>query len=133
MLYAALSTRLCTVMQEKKSTNENFSKRLASAMEEIGYNNATLSRVTNISKSAIGNYLEGGRTPRAEELYKISHALKKSMNWLMGDDDFNGKVVIREPDMPYPLEVQRLKSKLRTARKILQESFPLALEALKEE
>ncbi len=120
-------------MQEKKSTNENFSKRLASAMEEIGYNNATLSRVTNISKSAIGNYLEGGRTPRAEELYKISHALKKSMNWLMGDDDFNGKVVIREPDMPYPLEVQRLKSKLRTARKILQESFPLALEALKEE
>lgn len=65
----------------------DFKERLAKAMAAKKINQATLSSITKIPKSAISQYLKGYFKPRAKRLDTICAVLEISPAWLMG---YNG-------------------------------------------
>jgi phage repressor protein C with HTH and peptisase S24 domain len=70
--------------------NENFTgigKRISNKLLELNLKQVDLVKITNISKNAISNYINGIRTPDTLSTYKIAKALKVSMEWLLTGED----------------------------------------------
>lgn len=64
----------------------NFAKRLEKALEFRNVKQSELVERTQISKSAISQYLSGAFEPKQKNIYKISKALDINPAWLMGKD-----------------------------------------------
>lgn len=66
--------------------DEKFSSvggRIVSRLQEKALKQADLCRETGISTNAISQYVTGKRIPDTASLYKLSHALDVSMEWLL--------------------------------------------------
>lgn len=74
----------------------NFAKRLEKALEFRNIKQSELVERTQISKSAISQYLSGAFEPKQKNIYKISKALDINPAWLMGKD------VKMENSLPIP-------------------------------
>lgn len=64
----------------------NFAKRLEKALESRDVKQSELVERTQISKSAISQYLSGAFEPKQRNIYKIAKALDVNPAWLMGKD-----------------------------------------------
>lgn len=60
--------------------------RIRELLDETGISQTEFCKRTKINKSALSNYLNGGRTPRQDQLSKIADAFNVSAAWLMGYD-----------------------------------------------
>jgi len=63
-----------------------FAERLKTALEEQDIKQTELCEKTNISKSAMSQYLHGAFVPKQHKLTIIAEALGVSEKWLMGYD-----------------------------------------------
>lgn len=74
---------------------ENFSdigKRIGEQMNRLDLKQVDLCRITGLSKNAISNYINGNRVPDTLAVYKLSQALKTSIEWILiggEDSDFS--------------------------------------------
>ncbi|MEG2971475.1 MAG: helix-turn-helix transcriptional regulator, partial [Akkermansia sp.] len=107
--------------------------RLAEAMQSNSLTQKGLEQISNIPQSNISAYLKGKMEPKASVLYQLSATLGVSMEWLWGVDEpaILEKVTPANDLLSAKKEIIRLKNKLRSARKTLEGSYKLALEALK--
>ncbi len=64
-----------------------FSERLRAAMQNKGYKQSDLAKLTNLDKSLISNYLSGKYKARQDNLYLLAKVLGVSEAWLMGYED----------------------------------------------
>ena len=60
-----------------------------------GLSNADIARALGISNQSFQKY-KTDRVPGSEYLYKISHVLGVTMNWLLGDGDINHPPYLQE-------------------------------------
>lgn len=65
---------------------ENFSIRLKKAMLIRNIKAEDLSKISNVPKSAISQYLSGMYEAKQKTIYKLSNALDVSPSWLLGLD-----------------------------------------------
>lgn len=107
--------------------------RLRISMRDKSLTQMQLQDLSGISQGAISDYLKGKSEPKSDALYRLSRIFNVSMEWLWGGEE----PVIPETGTPQndllsaKKEIIRLKNKLRSARKTLEGSYKLALEALK--
>ncbi len=86
--------------------NNNFAKRLRKAMDIRNVKQVELVGKTEISKSAISQYLSGAFVPKQKNTYKLAEALNVDPAWLMGKDvcmerkDYLGEI--------FPIKVKRV-------------------------
>lgn len=66
---------------------------------------AQLAELVSVSPTAIGNYCNG-RIPKADELYRISNALRVTMEWLLTGDEDHASIV-QEAEAIYRLTTGR--------------------------
>lgn len=66
---------------------DTFNHRLKIALNARDMSAAELSRKTNISKSAISQYLKGKNEPKTPKTYIIARALSVNPVWLIGMDE----------------------------------------------
>jgi transcriptional regulator with XRE-family HTH domain len=66
--------------EESNHLAEKFGRRLRMAFD--GASNAEIARKLNVTKSTIGNYMDG-RIPPAETLIEISRLTSCSLHWLI--------------------------------------------------
>lgn len=71
-----------------------FSERLAYILKERKTSQADLSKLTNIPKSAISQYISGKFNPKPERVRIICRALDINPAWLTGYDDAPKKGII---------------------------------------
>lgn len=64
----------------------SFSNRLRIAMDNMNINLTKLSKLTNISKPLISNYLSGNYKAKQDNIYSIARVLNVNPSWLMGLD-----------------------------------------------
>lgn len=70
--------------------NENFSNigvRISEKMDELDLKQVDICRITGISKNAISNYVNGNRVPDTMAVYKLSKALKVSIEWILTGEE----------------------------------------------
>lgn len=83
-----------------KSSNSN--DRIRSLLNELGISQTEFCEKTGLTKSALSNYLNGDRTPRQDQIDKISRAYNISPTWLMGYDVpkemFSPSMIVRRID-----------------------------------
>lgn len=65
----------------------NFSERLKALRIVAHLSQEELSRKLQVSRSCIGNYEQGKRTPSIEDLEKIADYFNVDMNYLLGKSD----------------------------------------------
>ena len=73
------------IMSEWKR-NSTTAERLREALDRLNMKQIELSRITNIDKGTISNYLSGKYEPKANSISKIAKALNVSEMWLWGYD-----------------------------------------------
>lgn len=66
---------------------EDVGLRISSQMEKLNLKQVDICKETNISKNAISNYVNGNRIPDTLSTYKLSKALKVSMEWLLTGEE----------------------------------------------
>ena len=66
--------------------DDSFAKRLEEALRIRDVKQSELVEKTQISKSAISQYLSGAFEPKQKNIYKIARALNVNPVWLMGKD-----------------------------------------------
>lgn len=66
--------------------NSTTAERLREALDRLNMKQIELSRITNIDKGTISNYLSGKYEPKANSISKIAKALNVSEMWLWGYD-----------------------------------------------
>jgi transcriptional regulator with XRE-family HTH domain len=73
-------------MVERHNLPEEFRRRLAAAMDEMGLNRSQLARRVGIDRSTLSQILgsAGGRLPRADTAAAMASELQVSLDWLMG-------------------------------------------------
>ena len=64
----------------------SFSMRLKEALLLTGIKQIELSRLSNIDKGTINNYVMGKYVPKQEKLNRLADALNVNPAWLMGYD-----------------------------------------------
>lgn len=64
--------------------DDSFAKRLEEALRIRDVKQSELVEKTQISKSAISQYLSGAFEPKQKNIYKIARALNVNPVWLMG-------------------------------------------------
>ena len=64
--------------------DDSFAKRLEEALRLRDVKQSELVEKTQISKSAISQYLSGAFEPKQKNIYKIARALNVNPVWLMG-------------------------------------------------
>lgn len=64
----------------------SFAKRLEKALRIRNVKQSELVERTQISKSAISQYLSGAFEPKQKNIYKIAKALDVNPVWLMGNE-----------------------------------------------
>ena len=62
----------------------DFKERLKKALDLRGMTAYQLSVKTSISRSSICLYLQGKRTPKTEQIYRMASALEISVSYLLG-------------------------------------------------
>lgn len=62
---------------------ENIGLRISEQMDRLNLKQADICRMTGISKNAMSNYVNGNRVPDTLGVYKLSKALKVSIEWLL--------------------------------------------------
>lgn len=67
-------------------------------MREREFTQKQLADLSGISQASVSKYVRGGY-PGAVELYKLSKILGVTMEWLMGDNDLEGKDKIKEENV----------------------------------
>ena len=72
-----------------------FVERMESIRTKKGLSNADIARALGISNQSFQKY-KSDRVPGSEYLYKISHVLGVTMNWLLGDGDINHPAYLHE-------------------------------------
>ena len=65
----------------------SFSARLKEVLKEKGMTQTELAKVTNLSKSAISEWLSGKYEPKQDKIYLIAEKLSVSPSWLFGVSD----------------------------------------------
>lgn len=85
-----------------------FQYRLQKALSDKGITASELSRLSNVGKSDISNYLKGKYVPKQDKCYLLAKALDVDPGWLMtgygASEDF-----WREPDdQPHTIEAKIL-------------------------
>ena len=70
--------------------------RIKERQKILGLKQKDIIEKTGISKAAISNYVNGGRIPEAEALYKISKILNTSMEWLLVGEATNENFTVEE-------------------------------------
>lgn len=75
-----------------------FAKRLRIAMDDNGFRQADIIRITGLSSSHISQYLSGKRNPKQENIYLLASALGVSPMWLMGKDDKTDNHILSKVD-----------------------------------
>ena len=65
---------------------ESYAARMIRALSFSGMKQTDLSRITNIPKSAISQYISGSFEPKQDRVELIAKALNVSEAWLMGYD-----------------------------------------------
>ena len=63
--------------------DDQFMMRLRLAMSEKGITASELSRLSNVGKSDISNYLKGKYVPKQDKCYLLAKALGVDPGWLM--------------------------------------------------
>lgn len=71
----------------------SFKVRLKEALEKTGMKQADLVRKTNITKGTISGYLTGKYKPKQKNIYKLADALNVNIDWLMGFEDVDIKIM----------------------------------------
>ncbi|EPR07789.1 helix-turn-helix domain-containing protein [Ruminiclostridium papyrosolvens] len=66
---------------------EGVGDRISSQMKKLKIKQVDICKDTEISKNAISNYVNGNRIPDTLSSYKLSKALKVSMEWLLTGED----------------------------------------------
>lgn len=89
---------------------KSFAQRLQTALEIRGLKQIDLVEKTNISKSAISQYLSGDFEPKQSNTYKLAQALHVNEAWLMGYDDVPMDPQINPFTMPNisPLKIKKV-------------------------
>lgn len=72
-----------------------FVERMEVMRTKKGLSNADIARALSISNQSFQKY-KTDRVPGSEYLYKISHVLGVTMNWLLGDGDINHPTYLQE-------------------------------------
>lgn len=65
-------------------TDGIFKERLATLLQERQMSQKELSRVTNLTESAVSHYLKGDREPKGAILLNVANALGTSTDYLTG-------------------------------------------------
>ena len=81
--------------QEKITTFGVFFERMEMVRISSGLSNADIARQLGISNQSFQKY-RTDRIPSSEYLYRISHVLGVSMNWLLGDGDLNHPAYLKD-------------------------------------
>lgn len=89
---------------------ENFSIRLKKAMIIRNIKAEDLSKISNVPKSAISQYLSGMYEAKQKTIYKLSNALDVSPSWLIG------------LDVPMQKNSEKLEDKLLKLNKYMEEN-----------
>lgn len=75
-----------------------FAKRLRIAMDDNGFRQADIIRITGLSSSHISQYLSGKRNPKQENIYLLASALGVNPMWLMGKDETDNNHIVPKAD-----------------------------------
>ncbi|MDD2401605.1 MAG: helix-turn-helix domain-containing protein [Clostridia bacterium] len=62
---------------------EGINQRLTEKMNILNLKQKDVCKITNISKNAMSNYVNGNRIPDTLAIYKLSKALNVSIEWLL--------------------------------------------------
>lgn len=100
-------------MSTQKEQIVLFSRRFEAAIKLNGLTKKDLAKALNIAPQSFTRY-KNERLPGTDILYKISHELGVSMNWLLGDGDINKPVYLSDNS-----EITRLQTKLDGAASAL--------------
>lgn len=64
----------------------NFSERLSLLVKADGRDYNVIAKAAGIAKGSLTNYMTD-RTPKAEELFRLSRVFGKSMEWMLYGDE----------------------------------------------
>lgn len=98
-------------MQEKKSTIVGFDERFTALLLDSGLTQKELSKVLQMSDSAIINY-KRGRIPKADELLRISQYFNVTLEWLLTGQDPQYTPI---PQSAWEMRCRRAEDKLAIA------------------
>jgi len=106
-------------MQVQNSENDNFRSRLQKLLDERGWLQSALARVSGLSQAVISKYLLGKSEPGARELGQIAEAFGVTMDGLWYG-------VSRQPlsDSTAAVELAELKRSLRVVFRAMSEPDP---------
>lgn len=68
---------------------EEIGIRIKKRQYELKLKQKDIIEITNISKAAMSNYVNGNRIPDTETIYKLSQALKTSIEWILTGKSIN--------------------------------------------
>lgn len=90
----------------------DFSTRLKSLLQEKKISQSELSKRTNIGKSSISTYLKGEYIPKQDKIYKLAKVLDVSEAYLMGWIDEPK----RKPIAPTTFDISDIKRTVKTTK-----------------
>lgn len=65
---------------------DTIANRIKEGLKLRGMTQAELSKITNIGKSSISQYISGDYEPKQQNIFLIAKALNVNESWLMGND-----------------------------------------------
>ncbi len=75
---------------------DRLADRIAQVMQELGVTQQEFARLVGISQPAISLYLKG-RVPPADVLYRMAQIAGVSMEWLLGSESSEPRMVRESP------------------------------------
>lgn len=113
-------------MQAQSEENDNFRSSLQQLLEDRGWSQSALARVSGLSQAVISKYLLKKSEPGARELAKIAEAFGVTMDALwygIDDHDLDGGAGVA---CPAEAELAELKHSLRVVFRAMSEPEPAA-------
>lgn len=74
----------------------NIGSRITARLKELGKTQVMLCQETGLSTTAMSSYCTGKRVPETTALYRLSKALKTSMEWLLIGEDATSEDITSE-------------------------------------
>lgn len=74
------------LQKEMITLKDTIANRIKEGLKLRGMTQAELSKITNIGKSSISQYISGDYEPKQQNIFLIAKALNVNESWLMGND-----------------------------------------------